>query len=194
MGTGPGEHLTSVSQGSCEQKSSLLSPTEPLKNSTRGGTCTISSDESLLGDHEANTGIDVHATCDAIKADTVGLTPTNALIKVEEANSCREDSIQVDSNLIEKLPLEGCCTQSNNCNNGGRLPLHIAAERNSRYSEVSTILNSNAAAVSIADPVTGLMPFMLAGVGTNSNLNTVFELLRSEPGIMHCQKSFLCKP
>jgi len=195
IGTGSGEHFTSLNESSCDdQKSSLPPPTEALQNSSRGGTCTISSDESVLGDHEANTSAEADVPCDANKIKAFGATPVNIMVKEEEVDDDREGNNPSDSHMLKNIDLEGFRTQSNDVNTKGRLPLHIATKCNLVWSAVSTILKENTAAVSVADPVTGLMPFMLAGVGKSSNLNTVYELLHNKPGIMHCQNDIFGTP
>jgi len=63
-----------------------------------------------------------------------------------------------------------------------RLPLFTAAEENVALSEgLGAILESNGAAIEGVDPVTGLEGFMLAAVGSNSRIESVYALLENHP-------------
>jgi len=64
-----------------------------------------------------------------------------------------------------------------------RWTLFTAIERNLTWSEgLCEILKHNGAAIEDVDTVTNLEAFMLAGVGPNSDLETVFMLLQDHPG------------
>ena len=76
----------------------------------------------------------------------------------------------------------------NDGKNVGYLPLHTAADCNLKWNVDSAILKQNATATHIPDPVTGLIPFMLAGVRPDSNIKTVYEILLSAPGVCFVRK------
>jgi len=68
-------------------------------------------------------------------------------------------------------------------NKDGRLLLFTALEQNIKWSNgLGTILEANGAAIEEVDLVTGLEAFMLAAVGKNSNMETVYKLLQDHPG------------
>jgi len=64
----------------------------------------------------------------------------------------------------------------------GRFPLFTALEHNLTWSDgLNKIIKGYGAAVEDVDIVTGLEAFMLAAVGTKSNMETVFLLLQDHP-------------
>jgi len=71
-------------------------------------------------------------------------------------------------------------------NKQGRLPLFTAAEQSVPWSDgVEQILKSYGPAIEFIDVVTGLEVFMLAAVGTNSNIETIFKLLQDHPAALN---------
>jgi len=75
---------------------------------------------------------------------------------------------------------------SKNRDKQDRLPLFIALEKNMKWSDgLDKIWESNRAAVEEADVTTGLEAFMLAAVGSNSNIGTIFHLLQDHPAVIN---------
>jgi len=75
---------------------------------------------------------------------------------------------------------------SNIKNKQGRLPLFIALEEGVKWSDgLDMILKGNGGAIENVDAVTGFEAFMLSAVGTNSNLETVFNLLQDHPAAIN---------
>jgi len=73
-----------------------------------------------------------------------------------------------------------------NKNHEGRLPLFAASEQNIKWSEgLLKILEGYGAAIEEADIVTGLEAFMLASIGKNSNMETVYKLLQDHPAAIN---------
>jgi len=72
-------------------------------------------------------------------------------------------------------------------NEQGRLPLFIALEQNVTWFDggLCKILKGYGASIEYTDTVTGLEAFMLAAVGTNSNLETVYKLLQDHPAAIN---------
>ena len=67
----------------------------------------------------------------------------------------------------------------------GRLPLHIAAEISLKWRDgLKRILDAHSIAVTIPDPKSGLYDFMLAAVGHNNDLNSVFRLFLKHPDVL----------
>jgi hypothetical protein len=63
----------------------------------------------------------------------------------------------------------------------GRLPIHLAIASGKEWENgVQSLANGFPGGVSIADPSSGLYPFMSAATST-SDLTTIFELLRFSP-------------
>jgi len=69
----------------------------------------------------------------------------------------------------------------------GRLPLHLAIASGKVWGNgVKAIMDANPDALMMQDSVTRLYPFLLAAEGQNSDVNTIFELLRSNPALTQC--------
>merc|ERR1712003_434187 len=64
----------------------------------------------------------------------------------------------------------------------GRSPLHGAAEANLSWEELNPILQRDKAAILGVDPKTNMEAFMLAAVGSDSKLESVYALLENHPG------------
>merc|ERR1712157_343830 len=64
----------------------------------------------------------------------------------------------------------------------GRSPLHGAAEANLCWEELNPILRRDKAAILAVDPKTNMEAFMLAAVGSDSKLESVYALLENHPG------------
>ena len=94
--------------------------------------------------------------------------------------------INLDSEYIDRLYINwNVCATIKNTNNG-RLPLFAAAEANlNLVNGLGHILHANGAAIEDVDPVTGLEAFMLAAVGSNSKLESVYTLLQDYPGAIN---------
>ena len=68
----------------------------------------------------------------------------------------------------------------------GRLPLCTAAAASLKWKYIQLIFEANMVAIYERDVVTGLSPFMLAAVGINSDLESVYRLCREYPvAILH---------
>lgn len=67
----------------------------------------------------------------------------------------------------------------------GRQLLHIALDLGLHWECIEMILKVHVNASSIQDTTTGLFPFMLASVGANSDLRTVYEMFRFQPDILN---------
>jgi len=63
----------------------------------------------------------------------------------------------------------------------GRSPLHGAAEANLCWEELNPILQRDKAAILDVDPKTNMEAFMLAAVGSDSKLESVYALLENHP-------------
>jgi len=75
---------------------------------------------------------------------------------------------------------------SKNRDEQGRLPLFTALEHNLELSDgLDKIWENNGAAVEEADITTGLEAFMLAAVGSNSYIGTIFHLLQDHPAALN---------
>jgi len=71
-------------------------------------------------------------------------------------------------------------------NDEGRLPLFTASEQSVKWSNgVCAILKGYGAAIEDVDVVTGLEVFMLAAVGEESDLETVYNLLLDHPAAIN---------
>lgn len=67
----------------------------------------------------------------------------------------------------------------------GRLPLlHAAAERYLKWSHMSLIFNAYMPGIIEIDMLTGMPLFMLAAVGSNCDIESVYNLLREYPSAM----------
>ena len=68
----------------------------------------------------------------------------------------------------------------------GRLPLCKVAAASFKWKHIKRIFEANKIAIYEKDVVTGLSPFMLAAVGINSDLESVYRLCREYPvAILH---------
>jgi len=66
----------------------------------------------------------------------------------------------------------------------GRLPLHWSTDcKTPKLDNVTDIFNSNTGAVSVADPITGLHPFMLAA--KQDCIDAAFMLLQEDPSLLN---------
>ena len=86
-----------------------------------------------------------------------------------------------NSNTPQKIRFEALSGK----NADGENALSIAFKCNAPIELVKAIVEANYVALSELDKTTGFYPFMLAAVGSDSNLGTVFELLRYLPGLIH---------
>jgi ankyrin repeat protein len=69
----------------------------------------------------------------------------------------------------------------------GRLPLHLAIASGKLWAHgVKAILGANPDALMVQDSKTKLYPFLLAAETPNSETNTIYELLRSNPSLIQC--------
>jgi len=101
------------------------------------------------------------------------LLEMNTIIK--DLNLRRHDKIHVNWRQYAKMK-----------NQQGRLLLFTALEQSINWSDgLSNILQGNGAAIENTDVITGLEAFMLAAVGSNSNMETVFRLLQDHPGAIN---------
>ncbi len=67
----------------------------------------------------------------------------------------------------------------------GRLLLHTALAQCIKLSGCLMLaISCPEGAIHEFDPVTGLSPFMMAAVGTDTDLTTIFYLIRRKPGIL----------
>jgi len=70
-------------------------------------------------------------------------------------------------------------------NDTNRSPLFVAAEANIGMSQgLNSILQGDGAAIENTDPVTGMEAFMLAAIGSNSKLESIYVLLENHPGVI----------
>ena len=63
----------------------------------------------------------------------------------------------------------------------GHLPLFTAAAVSMKWKDTERIFEANKIAIYNKNLVTGLSPFMLAAVGKNSDLESVYRLCREYP-------------
>jgi len=76
------------------------------------------------------------------------------------------------------------CSQRKN--EQGRLPLYTALEQSVKWSDgLHGILEGNGGAIEEADVITGLEAFMLAAIGRNSEMETVYRLLKNHPAAIN---------
>ena len=109
-----------------------------------------------------------------------------------------DNILMTGNNTLEYLALKPILGE----NDIQRLPLHVALDHNLKWTNgLSLILFANPFALEAVDPSTGLMPFMLAAATGRMakskssqkkddgkflpDLNTVFELLRHRPALLH---------
>jgi len=76
----------------------------------------------------------------------------------------------------------------------GRLPLCIAADRSLEWLDVQSIFAVNMPAIEEKDILTGLQLFMLAAVGLDSKLESIYQLLRAFPSTIGSSSSWLNTP
>ena len=64
--------------------------------------------------------------------------------------------------------------------------IHVITEQGLRWSEGLEVVLKKSCYITLEDTdiITGLLPFMLAAVECNSDMNTVFQLLRNNPSVM----------
>jgi len=75
--------------------------------------------------------------------------------------------------------------------NTGRFALHLALEHHQPVDIVKSLVFMAPETLTIPDPVTGLLPFMVAAVDDNSDdVNTVFELLLMNPELVRSAIEF----
>jgi len=66
----------------------------------------------------------------------------------------------------------------------GRLPLVTAAVRSLKWSIMRQIFAANMPIIHEIDEMTGLPPFMLAAIGKDSDLESIYNLMKEYPSIM----------
>jgi len=66
-------------------------------------------------------------------------------------------------------------------NADSRFPLFTAAAKSMRWADMKTIFDHNMPAIYEVDALTGLSLYMLAAVGPNSDIESVYNLLRNNP-------------
>jgi len=66
----------------------------------------------------------------------------------------------------------------------GRLPLVTAAVRSLKWSFTRQIFAANMPIIHEIDEMTGLPPFMLAAIGKDSDLESIYNLMKECPSIM----------
>ena len=100
-----------------------------------------------------------------------------------------EDEDNLDSDgVIARLLNEtrgGSLELARHCRDDGSLPLHLALRKGLRLSEgVGRILQAYPEAVSVRDPQTNLLPFLLASVGENAEVETIYSVLILRPNLV----------
>jgi ankyrin repeat protein len=65
-----------------------------------------------------------------------------------------------------------------------RLPIHIAIDSKKPLPVIASLLKMYPNSLNIPDPITGLWPFLLAGVGDDDDINLSYGLLRADPSIV----------
>ena len=66
----------------------------------------------------------------------------------------------------------------------GRLPIHIAIASKKPLLLIAALLKAYPSSLNIRDPVTGLHPFLLAGLCNNRDASVTYGLLRTDPSIL----------
>lgn len=76
-------------------------------------------------------------------------------------------------------------------NKNGRLPLHcLITSKKSWSSDIIILLQHSSNSLLVKDPITKLMPFMMAAVSEEASIAEVFKLLRANP-IAICKENLL---
>jgi len=70
----------------------------------------------------------------------------------------------------------------------GRLPLVTAVIRSLKWSFTRQIFAANMTMIHELDEMTGLPPFMLAAIGKDSDLESIYNLMKECPSIMNFSK------
>ena len=117
--------------------------------------------------------------CHPLQVDEHGKTALHLAVETQKEDedwSCIIHHLLYDD---ENGSRSCACIQDENA----RYVLHTAAENGLAWNKgLNCIVNSNKAILERRDKITGLIPFMLAASGERSDLNSVFELLRGNPG------------
>ncbi len=115
-----------------------------------------------------------------LQLDRYGRT---ALHLVAEIQTEAEDWYEIIYHLLcdEEHGSQDCAYIQDN---KSRYVLHTAAENGLGWSNgLELILNANEEVLECRDEVTGLFPYMLAASGERSDLDSIYELLRRNPGL-----------
>ena len=101
-------------------------------------------------------------------------------------NLARGDEDKESEKVLEYI-LSRCETVANQRDSKKRLPLHIACESGLQWhpSQVlDKLVKANVSALEIPHPKSGLFPFALSASCATPNLNTIYQLLRCNPGVL----------
>jgi hypothetical protein len=78
--------------------------------------------------------------------------------------------------------------------NSKRLAIHVAVESQKPLLLIASLLKAYPNSLNVKDPLTGLWPFLLAGVDNHDDINTSYALLRADPSILQIAiKSLITK-
>merc|ERR1719401_2399074 len=124
---------------------------------------------------EEDTDSDNEASIDNQNALVTPKIPSQRLIDLVFSNNGRNE-YKADSNIIALYVNWEQWAEHN-----GRSPLHGAAEANLCWEELKPILQRDKAAILAVDPKTNMEAFMLAAVGSDSKLESVYALLENHP-------------
>ena len=76
-------------------------------------------------------------------------------------------------------------------NENGRLPLHcLISSKKSWGSDINILLHHSPNSLLVRDPITKLMPFMMAAVSEETSIAEVYKILRANP-IAICKENIL---
>ena len=113
---------------------------------------------------------------DRIHGDDVASNPNNSILEDEDTSG--QPSVV---NILLDASREAARIRDPN----GRLPVHLALKTGKRWNQgVGDLIHSYPEGLNIPGPSTKLVPFQLAAWGTKTDLNTLFETLRTNPALL----------
>lgn len=117
---------------------------------------------------------------------SIAIKKMAASLAANATTNSRVISMQILNVLMELTavtsnPGGGCPAATRD--KSGRLPLHLACAHSlTWYSGLERIVTAHMPAVASVDPISGLPPFAHCAVGANSDLESIYGLLRLHPG------------
>ena len=139
---------------------------------------------------DANGMLPLHLACGREKKEISNLIVSKS--NNETTNTKRSNSTNAIGSLAMKILKKFQRASMTEVPSTKRLPLHLAVDTKKPLSLIAALIRTYPRSLNIADPVTKLWPYVLAGARNdgkqsvdNESLSVSFALLRADPSVLH---------